>query len=419
LKKHSLINTLLTLTGNPRACIYTEPLWGIPFNLYTPYVSVYMVALGLADTQIGLIVSISWGFQVIFALLSGVITDKLGRRHTTLIFDILAWSVPALISAVAQNLWYFLAAAIINSIWRVTHNSWTCLLVENAKEEQLVDIFTWIHIANQLVGLAAPLAGIIIGIYSLIPTMRGLYIFAAIMFAIKAIVTYLLTEETEQGKIRLEETRQQSVFHILSEYKGVVRDILHMPKTLYTAAIMVIISITQIVTGSFWAIILTEKLHIPNEHLAFFPFIRSAIILVFFFVVMPHIAKLHFKIPMVIGFLGYVLSQVLLITAPALGYGFLIISSFLEACSFAVVSPLVDQMVVLTIEAKERARIQSILYVGIILITSPFGWIAGQLSEINKDLPFILNIILFSLGAFLAYFAGQAAEKTFSETEMA
>ena len=215
MKKHTLVNTLLSLTGNPRACIYTEPLWGIPFNLYTPYVSVYMVALGLADTQIGLIVSISWGFQVIFALLSGVITDKIGRRLTTLIFDILGWSVPALISAVAQNFWYFLAAAIINSIWRITHNSWTCLLVEDAEKEQLVDIFTWIHIANQLVGLAAPLAGIIIGIYSLIPTMRGLYIFAAIMFAIKAIVTYLLTEETEQGKIRLEETRQQSVFDVL------------------------------------------------------------------------------------------------------------------------------------------------------------------------------------------------------------
>lgn len=412
MKKHTLVNTLLSLTGNPRACIYTEPLWGIPFNLYTPYVSVYMVALGLADTQIGLIVSISWGFQVIFALLSGVITDKIGRRLTTLIFDILGWSVPALISAVAQNFWYFLAAAIINSIWRITHNSWTCLLVEDAEKEQLVDIFTWIHIANQLVGLAAPLAGIIIGIYSLIPTMRGLYIFAAIMFAIKAIVTYLLTEETEQGKIRLEETRQQSVFDVLSEYKAVVRDILHMPQTLYTAAIMVIISISQIVTGSFWAIILTEKLHIPNQHLAFFPFIRSAIILLFFFVVMPRIAKLHFKVPMIIGFLGYVLSQVLLITAPELGYGFLIISSFLEACSFAVVSPLVDQMVVLTIDAKERARIQSILYVGIILITTPFGWIAGQLSEINKDFPFILNIVLFTIGAFLAYFAGQASQKS-------
>jgi hypothetical protein len=82
------------------------------------------------------------------------------------------------------------------------------------------------------------------------------------------------------------------------------------------------------------------------------------------------------------------------------------LSVFLEACSFAAVSPLVDRLMVLTISARERARIQSILYVGIILFTSPFGWIAGTLSELNKDLPFILNISLFAAGAALAYVAG-------------
>ena len=53
MKNHVLITTLKNLTGNPRGCVYTEPLWGIPFNLYAPYASVYMVALGLSDAQIG------------------------------------------------------------------------------------------------------------------------------------------------------------------------------------------------------------------------------------------------------------------------------------------------------------------------------------------------------------------------------
>src|SRR3954463_16010505 len=79
-KNHTLITTLKSLTGNPRGCVYTEPLWGIPFNLYAPYVSIYMLAFGLTDSHIGLILSISWGFQILMALLSGVITDKLGRR---------------------------------------------------------------------------------------------------------------------------------------------------------------------------------------------------------------------------------------------------------------------------------------------------------------------------------------------------
>jgi hypothetical protein len=370
-----------------------------------------MLALGLSDKQIGLTVSISWGFQIFLALLSGVVTDKLGRRLTTLIFDILAWSVPALISAVAQNFWYFLAAGIINSIWRIPLNSWTCLMVEDADQDQLVDIYTWVYIANQLVGFVAPLTGILIGIYSLVPTMRGLYFFAAIMFTVKAVVTYQMTQETAQGKIRLHETRHQCVISVLGEYKGVFYDLLHSPQTLYTAGIMLMLSISSIISGSFWAIIVTEKLHIPAQNLAIFPFVKSAIMLLFFFMVMPRLNKLHYQLPLTIGFIGFVIRQILLITAPVQGYFFLLVSVFLEACSFAAVSPLVDKMVVLTVDPKERARIQSILYVGIILLSSPFGWIAGTLSEVDKNLPFALNISLFVIGAVLAYLAGKASQE--------
>ncbi|MBK8617931.1 MAG: MFS transporter [Anaerolineales bacterium] len=411
MKNHSLITTLKNLTGNPRGCVYPEPLWGIPFNLYAPYASIYMVAIGLTDKQIGLIVSVSWGFQVLLALLSGVVTDKLGRRLTTLIFDILSWTIPSLISAVAQNFWYFLAAGIINSVWRITHNSWSCLLVEDAEEDQLVDIYTWIYIANQIVGFVAPLAGILIGIFSLVPTVRGLYFFAAFMFTLKAVVTYQMTQETKQGIIRLHETRHQSVFSVLGEYKGVFQNLLKSPATLYTAGIMLVISISAMISGSFWGIIVTEKLNIPAQNLALFPFVKTAIMLVFFFLINPVLNRLHFKLPMTIGFLGFIISQILLITAPEKGYFILLISVFLEACSFAAVSPLVDRLIALTIDPKERARIQSILYVGVILLTSPFGWIAGTLSTLNKDLPFVINIILFTAGAGLAYLGGKASQE--------
>ncbi len=89
MKGHPLIKTILTVEGNSRACIYTEPLWGIPYSLYVPYMSVYMLALGLSDVQIGLIATIGLISQMFFSVLGGVITDKLGRRMTTLIFDLI------------------------------------------------------------------------------------------------------------------------------------------------------------------------------------------------------------------------------------------------------------------------------------------------------------------------------------------
>ena len=85
LRRHPLMHTLIELRGNPRACVYTEPLWGLPYNLYIPYASLYMAQLGLTDLQIGLIATFSAFFQMFGALFGGLLTDKLGRRKTTFI----------------------------------------------------------------------------------------------------------------------------------------------------------------------------------------------------------------------------------------------------------------------------------------------------------------------------------------------
>src|SRR5690606_24093255 len=180
-----------------------------------------------------------------------------------------------------------------------------------------VDIYTWIYIANLFVGFIAPVPGILIGVFSFVPTMRGLYIFATGMFTLKAVLTYLWTEETVQGKIRLVETKEQSILHVLSEYKGVFRDLLRSPRTLYTVGIMLVMSITVLVSNNFWSIFVTEKLQIATENLAIFPFIKSAIMLIFYFTVMPKISKVHFKLPMLVGFIGYVFSHLVLVTAPS------------------------------------------------------------------------------------------------------
>ena len=116
MRNHPLIHTLLALRGNPRACVYTEPLWGIPHVLYSPFVSVYMAALLLTDQQIGYVASTYALFQAIAALLSGAITDKMGRKLSTFVFDILSWSIPCLLWALSQNFWWFMVAAAFNGL---------------------------------------------------------------------------------------------------------------------------------------------------------------------------------------------------------------------------------------------------------------------------------------------------------------
>ncbi|MBI4927387.1 MAG: MFS transporter [Anaerolineae bacterium] len=407
ISSHPLIKTLRSLNGNARGAVLTEALWGIPFSLYAPYISVYMLAFGLTDSQIGLITSIGLAGQIFFSLLSGAITDKMGRKRTTLIFDLISWSIPTLIWAVAQNFNYFVIAAIINSTWRITHNSWSCVLVEDTDPDLLVDIYAWIYIAGQLSVFFAPLAGVLINRFSLIPTMRGLYLFACLMMTIKFLAMNAMVTETRQGVVRMQETKGQNLFALLGEYSGVFRQILAAPQTLFTLGIMLVMSIVSMVNGTFWAILVTEKLRIPAEHLALYPFAKSVVMLIFFFIIIPRIRDLPFRNPMLVGFAAFIAAQALLISLSEKNYILLLLSVIIETCAYSVVGTQIDRMLVVTVDAAERARIMSILLVIQVAATTPFGWIAGELSTVNRILPFMLNIALLAVGALLVYLAAR------------
>jgi len=386
-------------------------MWGIPFQLFAPYVSVYMLALGLDDRQIGLIASISLLVQIFFSLLSGAITDKLGRKRTTFIYDIIAWSIPTLIWAFAQNFWYFVIAAVIAGVGRVTMISWQCLLVEDTEPEQIIDIYTWVYISGRLAVFFAPLAGLLIARFTLVPTVRGLYLLAFVLMTAKFFVLNRFVTETRQGKIRMQQTKDQPLFTLLREYRGVFWQILGTPQTLSTIGIFLVMSIADTINSSFWSIIVTRRIMIPEDHLALFPFARSLIALLFFFLVQPRIRHMKFRNPMVVGFAGFVVAQTLLVNVPEKNYVLLLISVLIEACSYATVGTQLDRMVVLTVDPQERARIMSIIYVVVISLASPFGYIAGQLSSISRILPFLLNIILFIVGGTLVLLAARLSEQ--------
>ncbi|MCL2815797.1 MAG: MFS transporter, partial [Oscillospiraceae bacterium] len=232
LKSHPLFETLVNLRGNPRLCVYTEPLWGIPYYLLAPFIALYMSKLGVSDVQIGVIATVTMVFQMIFSFVSGPITDKFGRRKATFFSDTLSWSIPTLIWAFAQNFWWFLAAALLFSVNMIASNSWQCLLVEEAEQNKLVYIFTWLTICGLVSGFAAPLSGALVRQYTVVPVMRILYLVAFAMMTVKFFVLYIHSSETPQGRIRLEETRGVSLLALCAGCKSVMASMLKNKKTM-------------------------------------------------------------------------------------------------------------------------------------------------------------------------------------------
>jgi MFS family permease len=405
--KHPLFQTLRELRGNPRVTVLTELMFGIPYNLFSPFFSVYMLALGVTDQEIGTIASLGLVFQIFSALLSGAIVDKFGRRLTLFVADLISWSVPCLIWAVAQDVRFFVAAAVTNSLFRISHTAWTCLMVEDAEERHLVHIWTWIMIFAVCSSLFTPLGGWLVAHLGLVPAMRGLLVFGFLMITAKAVVLYIYSHETVRGQQRIEETRHRSLVSLLSEYRSVFVQLLHSEPILAALSLMVINTSYSIVSSSFWGVLFTTKLGFAESEISIYVTLRAIVMALCFFLIGPRLTNLlHFRLPLWVGFSAFFASQALLVFMPPHSVPLLVISVVLEAGASALVSPMTESLLAVALESHERARTSAMVYVALVVLTSPFGWIAGQLSAIDRSLPFALNMCLFVIGAGLVWLIG-------------
>ena len=408
IRNHPLFQTLRELKGNPRITVLTEVMFGIPFNLFSPFASVYMLALGVTDKQIGSIASLGLVIQIFTALLSGAIVDKFGRRLTLMVCDVLCWSVPCLIWAMAQDWRYFIAAALMNSLWRISHTAWTCLMVEDAEERHLIHIWTWIMIFAVCSAFIAPLGGWFVDRFGLVPAVRGLYIFGFVVLTAKFVVLYIYSHETVRGVQRMEETRHRSLVSLLSEYRSVFNQLLHSRPILAALSLMVITNIYTTISNSFWSVLFTSKLGFVDSEISTYVAVRSIVMTLCFFLIGPRLTNLRrFRLPLWLGFLAAFLSQLLLVVMPPRAIPLLVASVILEGLAASLVSPMTESLLAVSMESDERARVSAMVYVTLIVLISPFGWIAGQLSALDRSLPFALNMFLFALGIVLVWIIGR------------
>ncbi len=397
LRNHPLIDLLFTLKGNPRTLVFIEPLWGIPNSLIAPFTAVYMRAMGVSDIQIGIALSIAMVAQMVCAFFGGVIADKIGRKATTILGDFLGWVIPCAIWAGAQNYWFFLAAMILNSFEQVNQTAWVCLLVEDAEEKNILNMWNWVSIAGLLAVFFSPISGGLIQRHALIPVMRTLYAIYSLGMLAKCFITAKWTTETRQGLVRMAETKRQSVDEMIAGYWKLVPRIIQSSGTMRVLALMIISLITSLVSNNFFSLYTTGHLGIPEAYLAYFPIIRACIMLLFYFGVQHKLERFRTKGPMCVGLCLYMACQLLVIFSPRNVVWPLILYTLFEAVAFGLVFPRRERMSALFIDRQERARIIAMLTTLMLIVASPFGGIAGGLSRLDGRLPFVLSLVLFAL----------------------
>ena len=151
---------LTRLPPNARGCLLYEPLFLIPYSMFGTYATIYMFEMGMSETAIGWITTLTLLVQVFSSFISGYLTDRLGRKWALLYFDLLSWTVGTLLWAISQNIWFFIAAAVVNGFQRVPSTAFYCLLVEDTEPKDRTYVFSVLQFVAMLGGLFAPARGI-------------------------------------------------------------------------------------------------------------------------------------------------------------------------------------------------------------------------------------------------------------------
>jgi MFS family permease len=379
-----------------------------------PYASVFMIGLGLSDTEVGIVASIYMFSQMLFSFLAGVITDKLGRRRTTLIFDFIAWSVPSLIWAFSQGFWFFAVAAVFNGAMKVTTVSWDCLLVEDAPRDMITKLYTLIMIAGSFSALFAPISSILVAKLTLVPAIRILYINAFVVMTLKILILNHFSTETQVGMIRRRETKGKSIIALSAGYGAVLGKMLRSKPTLFAIVISIIVEIVAMLNTTFWQVIASKRIGISDTMLPIFPMISSMMAIFFYFTVIGHMDQKKMKWPLVMGFGSTIISSIILILTPshsAWTYLVLFASIALSSLGGGLLAVLRESIVAINVDAHERSRIMAILHMVVMLISVPFGYIGGYLSDQNKILPFVLVIGLGMAGILVTLIYGRARHR--------
>lgn len=400
-RKNQLVDTFFKLKGNTKVCIWTEPLWGVPYNLYRPYVTRFMIAMGLSMTDIGMITTIALVVEIIFSALSGVLSDKLGRRKCTVIFDTLSWSVPELLWAFSQNFTWFAVAALFNGMWKVTENSWNLLLTEDAPREHIVPAFSMASFMGVVAVFVAPLSKFAVDAFGLVPTMRVLYFIAFVSMTTKFMILYRVGTETRAGVQRMALTKNRSVISMLWECKDVYLRIIREKRMLLTLAILAIYALITATNDNCWATFVVEYLGLKDSDLSWFAMLKGGVTLASILMLAPRLKSHNFRNPMLFSLAMFAGAQALLLATDISGmtgagvWLMLILCVAMEATAVAVLSPLTQSLLFINADPDERARVCGMVFATVALMVCVFPAIIGYLADISLYLPFAINIGLF------------------------
>jgi MFS family permease len=405
-KPANIIEAFKILKGNTLISVLFEPMWGIPYVLYHFYLSLYMKSQGVTDKQMGYIISLGFIAAIVFSVMAGTITDALGRKRATLIFDLIGWPCAILIYAFSNNFWMFALATVVNSAHRVTAVAFNLMVVEDADSQQRIAAFNLINIINISAGLLTPLAGIAVRTYGIVRAERFLLVFAALSMGAMMILRNHFYTETQIGQRILDEHPPRDLKQVLANVfgGGVLRELKQKPEALKVIAVAALFNMHTTVGTHFslyFAPYLTEVMGIERSMVSVFGVVNSATMLLVFIFINPIINGGNMIYNLLTGLILQMSALFLLITISGNHLIMVGLCIALLAAGFGVFKPFMDTMLAEVTGGKRRAGMYSVLNAVTCTFNAGMGFLSGYIYDLNPRLLYTLSMITLLICAVI------------------
>jgi MFS family permease len=359
--------------------------------MFTVYAVLYMLELGFTEREIGLTQTVLVGAQLISSIYSGRLTDLLGRKRTTLIFDMISWTGACLVWALSGHLFGFLIAAVLNGINKVVYVSFSCMLTEDASSSERLRNYSGLHFMVLTGGFFAPFGGFIVSRMGIITGTRILYFAAAVIMAIMFVFRHIAWKEPDFDP---------SEKH-MSLLKGITDSFRYFISEKQRFIIFVLQGIAQfylIFKPIFYYAFLKNVVGLSSSVISIVPVSMSVITMIILLGFLPRIKNSQRRNLLTAGLAMGGLSLILLVLSADGGLLFLGLSILIDGISTALMRPLLDSLWADQLENKKRTRQLSAgnFFFGIISV--PAGSIAGEMYSFSPVLPFYTaaGLLLFA-----------------------
>ena len=370
--------------------------------MYSAYLTLYMLALGLTKAQVGIVTSIGLAANFFFASISAYVTDRLGRKRTTLIFDSISWIGAQLIWANAKNMTHLVIAGIVNASVQVVSNSFTCLLLEDNQPKDRVHIFNFMQISGILAGFFAPIGTILINRMTLIPAVRTMQFFGAFSITLQIVLRHILITETSVGKQKMKEMKDVKVWQIFKAYLPIFKRVLKSKLLVYILLLRSLNFIQYTIRNTYLAVLVTERWGFKAGTMSIFHTLNAVVILLVLVFISPILMRAKKRWPLLLGICVHISAiLMLLLTPPRENIVLLVLSGILIPLGVGLTTPYIDTLAANAMVEEDRAASNSVAAMTIMLLSSPFGYIGGVLSGIDPRAPFLMTLCIFITCLFL------------------